>query len=100
LAYVDRLLASFSPPAARMLPQSKSASNAGPALDPIGMETPSARETEVLHLLASGLSTTEIASRLCISLNTLRSHLKSLYGKLDAHSRYEAIEKATQKGLL
>jgi LuxR family transcriptional regulator, maltose regulon positive regulatory protein len=100
LAYVDRLLAGFSSPAASMLSQPKLSSTRGPTLVPSRMETPSAREMEVMHLLASGLSTVEIASQLCISLNTLRTHLKSLYGKLDAHSRYEAIEQARQKGLL
>jgi LuxR family maltose regulon positive regulatory protein len=58
------------------------------------------RELEVLQLLPSSLSSTEMAGELSISVNTLRSHLKSIYAKLDAHSRYEAIAQAKELGLL
>ncbi len=60
----------------------------------------SEREMEVLKLLASGLSITDIASRLYISSNTARSHLKNIYSKLEAHSRYEAVARAQELGLL
>jgi LuxR family maltose regulon positive regulatory protein len=58
------------------------------------------RELEVLQLLPSRLSSTEMASELSISVNTLRSHVKSIYSKLEAHSRYEAIAQAKEAGLL
>jgi len=60
----------------------------------------SEREMEVLKLLPSGLSITDIASRLYISTNTARSHLKNIYSKLEAHSRYEAVARAQELGLL
>ena len=60
----------------------------------------SERELDVLRLLPSELSTTEMADALVISVNTLRTHLKSIYDKLGAHSRYEAIARAKELGLL
>lgn len=64
------------------------------------IEPLSDREMEVLGLLPSRLSSTEMANELSISVNTLRSHLKNIYIKLDAHSRYEAIARAKDAGLL
>lgn len=60
----------------------------------------SAREIEVLRLLSSGLSSREMADELYISVHTLRSHLKSIYGKLGVHSRYEANARARELDLL
>ena len=54
----------------------------------------SERELEVLRLLSADLAAPDIASKLVISTNTVRSHIKNLYRKLDAHSRHEAILKA------
>jgi LuxR family maltose regulon positive regulatory protein len=64
------------------------------------VEPLSPRETEVLRLLTTHLSHAEMAEELVVSVNTLRSHLKSIYGKLDAHSRMEAVERARELGLL
>ena len=58
------------------------------------------REREVLALLAEGLTTREIASRLFISLNTTRNHVQRLIVKLGAHSRLEAVAAARRAGLL
>lgn len=63
-------------------------------------ESLSERELDVLRLLPSSLSSTEMANELSISINTLRSHLKNIYTKLDSHSRYEAIARAREAGLL
>ncbi|HEX6304537.1 MAG TPA: LuxR C-terminal-related transcriptional regulator [Anaerolineales bacterium] len=54
------------------------------------------RERQILRLLSAGLSSTQIADQLVISTNTARSYIKSIYSKLGAHSRDEAIEKGTQ----
>mgnify|MGYP002382003261 CR=1 FL=1 len=59
-----------------------------------------ARELEVLRLLAEGLSNKEIAAALSISENTVESHLRSVYGKLDVRSRTEALRRATEWGIL
>lgn len=58
------------------------------------------REAEVLLLLADGVSTREIASRLFISLNTARNHVQRLIAKLGAHSRLEAVAIARRNGSL
>jgi LuxR family maltose regulon positive regulatory protein len=61
------------------------------------IEPLTARELEVLSLMAEGLKYTEIAARLFISVNTVRSHVKAIYAKLNVNNRMKAIELA--KGL-
>lgn len=58
------------------------------------------REQEVLELLAKGRSNKEIASTLSISEPTVKTHLRSLFSKLDVLSRTEAIAVASRKGLV
>jgi NarL family two-component system response regulator LiaR len=58
------------------------------------------REFEVLELLASGLSNQEIADKLFVSLNTIKTHSSNLYSKLGAKRRTQAIEKARNMGIL
>jgi len=57
------------------------------------------RELEVLRLLRTNLSSPEIAEQLFVAPSTVRSHTKSIYGKLDVHSRREAVERARELGL-
>lgn len=64
------------------------------------VEPLSARELELLRLFASGLSTSEVAAQLFITTGTARNHLKNIYGKLDAHNRVQAIERARALNLL
>jgi ATP/maltotriose-dependent transcriptional regulator MalT len=64
------------------------------------LEPPSAAELAVLRLMASGLSNREIAERLFLSPNTIRSHNRALYQKLGVHSRTDAVARATTLGLL
>ncbi len=59
-----------------------------------------ARELEVLTLLARGRSNKEIAIQLHISETTVKSHLRSLFAKLDVLSRTEAITVASRRGLV
>ena len=58
------------------------------------------RERDVLALLGEGLSNRAIAARLGISDHTVKFHLASIYGKLHATTRAEAVRRAFQKGLL
>jgi NarL family two-component system response regulator LiaR len=54
----------------------------------------SARELEVLQLIANGLSNQEIADKLFVSLNTVKTHTSNLFIKLDVSRRTQAIQKA------
>uniref|UniRef100_A0A7C2G3E0 Response regulator transcription factor n=1 Tax=Thermus islandicus TaxID=540988 RepID=A0A7C2G3E0_9DEIN len=58
------------------------------------------REEEVLKLLARGLSAKEMARALGLSPDTVRDHLESLYAKLEARNRVEALERARTLGFL
>ncbi|HEY9006668.1 response regulator transcription factor [Ohtaekwangia sp.] len=60
----------------------------------------SKREYEVLELMAKGLSNQEIADKLFVSLNTIKTHSSNLFVKLDAKRRTQAIERAKQLRLL
>ena len=74
------------------------ASPNGPARQPPGGVL-SDRELTVLRLLASRLTSTEIAGALFISANTLKSHMKSIYRKLDVNSRADAVREGQAHGL-
>ena len=64
------------------------------------VEQPSAAELAVLRYLATGLSRREIGEHLYISLNTVKTHTRELYRKLDASSRADAAAGAEALGLL
>lgn len=64
------------------------------------VETLTARETEVLHLIAQGLSNQEIAAQLQVVLGTVKVHTNNLYGKLGVKSRVQAVKRARELGLL
>lgn len=60
----------------------------------------SKREYEVLELMAKGLSNQEIAAKLFVSLNTVKTHTSNLFVKLDVKRRTQAIQKAKDMGLI
>ena len=64
------------------------------------LEPLSSREIEILGLMADSLSNAEIASRLYLSPNTLKSHTQNIYGKLDVHSRMQAVNKGRELNLI
>ncbi|MBV8445795.1 MAG: response regulator transcription factor, partial [Candidatus Dormibacteraeota bacterium] len=59
-----------------------------------------ARETEVLRLLAQGLSNQAISAALGIRLATVRNHVQSVIEKLQAHSKLEAVATALRMGII
>ena len=60
----------------------------------------SSREMEVLQCLAQGMTTSQIAGKLVISENTVKTHVRHILEKLEASNRLEAVSKATQSGLI
>jgi DNA-binding NarL/FixJ family response regulator len=58
------------------------------------------REMEVLRLMASGLSNQEIADKMFVSLNTVKTHTSNIFSKLDVQRRTQAIQKAKELGIL
>ena len=60
----------------------------------------SKREMEVLQLMAEGLSNQEIAERLFVSLNTVKTHSSKVLEKLDVKRRTQAIEKAKRLSII
>ncbi len=93
LRAVARGLVVFDPAFAAVAPSRERATAELPeALTP--------REVEVLQWLAAGLSNKLIAERLEISEHTVRFHLNAIFGKLDAHTRTEAVSRAVRLGLI
>lgn len=90
--YAQKLLAAF-------MFGAKSLSDKA-AREVIMLELLSQRELEVLRLLVTDLSVPEISNEFVVSASTIRSHIKNIYRKLDAHSRHEAVTKAREQGLL
>ena len=60
----------------------------------------SERELDVLRLLGTDLDGPDIARRLIVSLNTVRTHTKSIYAKLGVNNRRAAVRRATELDLL
>ena len=89
LSYTDKLLASFSQPAAVGQPKSETIP-----------EPLSERELDILRLIATGRTNQEIAEILVIAVSTVKSHINSLYGKVGARNRVEAIALARDLGIL
>ena len=78
---------------------------AGQSAKPQGESAPlldelSAAELRVIRYLPSNLKAPEIAAELFVSTNTIRTHLRHIYAKLDAHGRAEAVARARELGLL
>jgi DNA-binding NarL/FixJ family response regulator len=66
----------------------------------IAIEALTARQEDVLALLSAGLCNKHIAQRLGVSVGTVKTHLRSAYGRLQVHSRTEAIAAAARRGIL
>ena len=94
--YVEKLLAAFGeleipiplPIIAQPLVEQ-------PLIDPL-----SHRELEILRLLADGLTYKEIARALCLSINTVKTHVRNIYGKLSVSRRRQATARAKELGFI
>jgi LuxR family maltose regulon positive regulatory protein len=88
--YISRLLAAFAPHEPLQPDLERQ-----PLVEPL-----TDRELEVLQLLAGRLSNRELGRRLFISLPTVKSHTRSIYGKLGVHNREQAVARARALGIL
>ncbi|HEY71267.1 MAG TPA: winged helix-turn-helix transcriptional regulator [Anaerolineae bacterium] len=77
----------------------RSGSPSADSFEPPGEELTD-RERQVLRLINAGLSNREIAEELFLSINTVKTHTKSLYRKLDVSSRTQAMNRAKELGIL
>ena len=94
LSYIDTLLAAFGnqPP----LPRASSAVGASEML----IEPLSERELAVLKLIGAGFSNREIADKLFIEIGTVKTHINNIYGKLNVHSRTQAVARSRDLNML
>lgn len=87
--------------ARKMLAHLRGPAPAAPRLTPPGQPNLlSPRESEVLELIARGYSYTEISRHKEVSIHTVQTHVRNLYGKLAVHSRSEAVFEASRMGLI
>ena len=93
--YVRRLLAAYPDTEPEQAGFSKTRYPDAEWIEPL-----SERELEVLDLIAEGLTNPQIAARLFLSLNTVKAHTRNIYGKLDVHSRTQAVARSQELGLL
>ncbi len=93
--YVSRLLAAFPGAEPEQAEATKTQAHETELVEPM-----SERELEVLQLIAEGLTNREIASRLYLSLNTVKAHSRNIYGKLGVHNRTQAVARARALGVL
>jgi LuxR family maltose regulon positive regulatory protein len=99
--YAARLLAAFQSEPGPLDERQRPARAEGPPAAPQPLIEPlTDRELEVLQELAEGLTNREIARRLMVSLNTIKTHTKNIYAKLDVRNRTEAVIRAQELGLL
>ncbi len=93
--YVQRLLAAFPDVEPEQANASKIQTPEAEWIEPL-----SERELDVLQLIAEGLTNQEIASKLYLSLNTVKAHTRAIYSKLGVNSRTQATARARLLGLL
>ena len=89
---VQQLLAAFGLAGPKQTRQSEAQS--------ASVEPLSDRELEVLQHIAEGLTNREIAERLYLSVYTVKAHARSIYDKLEANNRTQAVAKARELGIL
>lgn len=96
VSHLRRVLAAMGAPADPRGPDPRPTD----AAPPVMVEPLTARELEVMRLLAAGASNRQIGAALVVSEGTIKKHLANIFGKLDAQSRTQAVARARAAGLL
>ena len=93
--YALQLLSQFDAEPHQLKAEPENVSPASKIVEPL-----SPRELEVLHLIALGKTNQEIAEQLIVAAGTVKAHAASIYRKLEAANRTEAVSRARQLGIL
>ena len=96
--FIHKILAACAQPPGGGTPAGHETAAGG--REPGLIEALTGRELEVLRLMRAGRTYAEIAGQLVVSINTVRTHIKSIYGKLGVDNRTSAVEAARNLGLL
>ena len=110
VGYLDQLLAAFgglhtpatdepATPVQKATPQAPESENPKAKIQKL-VEPLSDREREILRLVAAGLSNSEIADKLIVTVGTVKKHLNNIYGKLNVGTRTQAIARGRELALL
>ena len=100
LPYLNKVLAAFPPQAqAGDRPNASSAAAGASSRPPSLAEPLTEQELKILALLATDFSPEEMAAQLFVSVATVRTHIRNIYGKLGVHSRFQAVQVAEKLGL-
>jgi LuxR family maltose regulon positive regulatory protein len=97
--FTGKILAAFDGSQSRVSPAAVSPGPRKPRSQPL-VEPLTNRELDILDLIAERLQSKEIADKLCVSSETVKSHLKNIYQKLGVGNRRAAAEKARELGIL
>jgi DNA-binding NarL/FixJ family response regulator len=84
----------------RLISEFASQRPARPAPSPASLAVLTPRETQVLRLVAEGLSNTEIAARLVVTDETVKTHVSRILNKLGLRDRTQAVVRAYESGLV
>jgi LuxR family maltose regulon positive regulatory protein len=100
--YLAQILRMFALDHSGRAERAEKADVAQPAIGtvPLRAEALTERELEVLRLFAAGMTSPDIAQHFVVSINTVKTQIKSIYSKLDSHSRAEMIARARELGLI
>jgi LuxR family maltose regulon positive regulatory protein len=93
--YLDRILYAMGSVASH-----RSSDDMKPDVDAFPLAPLTDREKDILEKLAIGFSSPELADKLCISVNTIRYHLRNIYSKLGGNNRLQAVALARRFGLI
>ena len=96
VGYIEKLLAAFPDQPDPIKAETREIKRGNALL----VEPLSPREIDVLRLLNTSLTSTEIADELVIAVSTVRTHIKNIYSKLGVNRRLAAVEVAKELGLI